>query len=170
MMARLQTISGLPEQALFTLEPLGQTPSPAYELEKARALLRSGGTAESRPILESLAAPDQEAGIRRSARKLLGICEDQDGNHKKAQEIFRQLLVEGEEPSIRYNLGYSLMTSNSYNDVLVVLKPLLDSPKYLEARYLAAAALGRLRKNTEARGLLEGYLSEGEINRLLEGQ
>ncbi|MDR2444267.1 MAG: hypothetical protein LBE31_12215 [Deltaproteobacteria bacterium] len=170
MMARLQTISGLPEQALFTLEPLEAKPTPAYELEKARALLRRGLTAESRPLLEGLLAVNLDPMTQRAVRKLMAICEAQDGQHQKAQEIFRQLLVEREEASVRFNLGYSLMASNKYQDVVIVLKPLLDTPQFVEARYLAAAALGRLHNTKEARGLLEGYLSDAEINRLLGGK
>ncbi|MDR2366727.1 MAG: tetratricopeptide repeat protein [Deltaproteobacteria bacterium] len=169
-MAKLQTMAGRPEQALYTIEPItsGADALPAALIEKARALLRQGFPLEARPILQSLAGT---GGLsreeERSVQKLLGICEDQEGRRSEAQAIFRQLLLEKDEPSVRYNLGGSLISSENYDEALSVLRPLIDSPRYLEARIMAAAALNRKRDNKGARELLEGYVPEREINRIL---
>jgi Flp pilus assembly protein TadD len=166
-MARLQTMAGLSEQALFTLGPLKEDQSVAARLEFARAYLRDGRPKEARPILEKLAEELQDLSEKRAARKLLGICEDMEGQHKKAQALFRQLLVERDEPAVRYNMGSSLIASGNFDEAISVLKPLVDSPRYLDARLMTAAALSRKQDKKSARGLLEGYVSESEIKRLL---
>jgi Flp pilus assembly protein TadD len=166
-MARLQTMAGLSEQALFTLEPLKEDQSIAARIEFARAILRDGRPKEARPILEKLTQEIKEPQDQRTARKLLGICEDMEGQRQKAQSLFRQLLVERDEPTVRYNLGSSLIASGNFDEAISILKPLVDSPRYLEARLMTAAALSRKKDKKSARGLLEGYMSESEIKRLL---
>ena len=167
-LARLQTMAGRPDQALFTLETLADDGSAAARLETARALLSQGEAAQARPALEALVS-DGSLGQseERSARKLMGICEDQLGNRAESQALFRQLLLERDEPSVRFNLGSSLISDGSYDEAIIVLTPLVDSPKFLEARIMAAAAFTRKNDKKSARGLLEGYVSDGEINRLL---
>jgi Flp pilus assembly protein TadD len=166
-MARMQTMAGLSEQALFTLETLKEEHSNAAKIEFARAYLRDGQTKEARPILEKLTKEAQDPQEQRTSRKLLGICEDLEGQHQKAQAIFRQLLVERDEPTVRYNLGSSLLASANFDEAISILKPLVDSPKFLEARVMTAAALSRKNDKKSARGLLEGYMSDREIKRLL---
>jgi FimV-like protein len=166
-MARLQILAGLSEQALFTLEPLKEDQSGPVRIELARAYLRGGQTKEARPILEKLTKEGQNPQEQRTAKKLLGICDDQEGQHQKAQALFRHLLVERDEPSVRYNLGCSLIASNNFDEAISILQPLVDSPRYLEARVMTAAAFSRKNDKKSARGLLEGYMSEREIKRLL---
>ena len=167
-LARLQTMAGRPEQALYTLEALADEGSAAARLETARALLSQGEAARARPTLESLVSDGSlSQNEARSARKLMGICEDQLGNRAESQALFRQLLLERDEPSVRFNLGSSLISGGSYDEAIIVLTPLVDSPRFLEARIMAAAAFTRKNDKTSARGLLEGYVSDGEINRLL---
>jgi hypothetical protein len=60
-----------------------------------------------------------------------------------------------------------LISSENYDEALAVLRPLIDSPQFIEARIMAAAALNRKRDNKGARDLLEGYLPEQEIDRVL---
>jgi Flp pilus assembly protein TadD len=166
-LARLQTMAGFSEQALFTLEPLKEDLSSEARIEFARAYLREGRPKEARPILEKLGQEKLEPQEQRTATKLVGICEDMEGRHQKAQALFRQLLVERDEPTVRYNLGSSLIASNNYDEAISILKPLIDSPRYLEARIMTAAALSRKNDKKSARGLLEGYMAETEIKRLL---
>ncbi|MDR1608091.1 MAG: tetratricopeptide repeat protein [Deltaproteobacteria bacterium] len=166
-MARLQTMAGTPDRALYTLEPLKDDANPEARLEWGRALLRDNQIVEAKEILEKLINLDGDLPVKRSARKLYAISQDLQGKRDDAQKLFRELLVERDEPTVRFNLGGSLVASNKFDEAIAILQPLLDTPRFMEARFLTAAALSRKNDKKAARNLLEGYLPEPEIRRLL---
>jgi Flp pilus assembly protein TadD len=166
-LARLQTRAGLVEQALYTLEPLSGDTSAAARLELARALMASGKAQEAQESLAVAREASHSDFEDRMIRKLQAIGEDLGGRHDEAQKMYAQLLVEKDEPSVRFNYGNSLFATRQYKEAVAVLTPLLDMPKFVKARYMAAAALSRQNDKAGARNLLESYLPESEIQRIL---
>ena len=59
------------------------------------------------------------------------------------------------------------MLSNRNREAAAILLPMADSPEFPQARLAAAAALARSNDRQGARNLLEGYLPQDEIERIL---
>jgi tetratricopeptide (TPR) repeat protein len=169
-LARLQTRAGLVDQAMFTLEPLADDRSVAARLELGRANLAGGRLEEAEAFLQEAMDASPTTDQSRSLRKLSAIAEDLRGRHAEAQKLYAQLLIEHDEPSVRINYGQSLLLSREYSQVVTILTPLLDSPQYVKARFVAAAALAGRKDRAGARDLLESYLPESEIKRILGGE
>jgi Flp pilus assembly protein TadD len=169
LLSRLQTRAGLLDQANYTLEPLAGDQTAAYKLELARIFLAKGETQPANSLLNEVAQIKLSAEENRTTRKLQAISQDQSGNHSQAQELYNQLLIEQEESSVRHNYGQSLLASKNYTQAAAVLKPLLDLPQFTKSRVVAAAAMAKSNNSRGARDLLEGFLPESEINRLLRG-
>lgn len=170
MVAQVQTRLGQPKQALLTLDPVQSSTEPSVKLELARARLALGHPEQAVPFLNEVAATEN-APLVREASKLLAVACDQQGRHAEAQKRYEALLASKNEPSVRYNYGRSLMLSNKNREAAAILLPMVDSPEFPQARLAAAAALARSNDKQGARNLLEGYLSQNEIERILgEGE
>lgn len=167
ILARLQSRAGRPEQALNTLEGVsaGGAAKPECLVEQARAHIASNQPAEALKLLD--AAAGAQGDTLHAVKKLRGVAEDLTGNHAAAQELYRGLLTEREDSSVRFNYGRSFIASHSYSQAASALIPLVDNPDYPQARILAAGALMRSGDRAGARNLLEGYLTSTEIDALL---
>jgi Flp pilus assembly protein TadD len=168
LLAKIQTRAGLLDQALLTLEPLAEDTSPEVGIEVSRVKLAQGEVDEAAELLSGILNQGITPEEKRTARKLMAISEDQTGKHAAAQAIYKELLVELDEPSVRHNYGQSLLASKNYDQAAAVLKPLVDLPQFSKSRVVAAAAMARSNKKQQARDLMEGYMPEAEINRLLQ--
>ncbi len=167
IMARLQTRSGRPDQALAVLEPLKGAPSPESRVEEARALLAQDRPGEAKGILTAVTQSNPSAVTTREANKLVAICTDLEGNHPSAQNMYKALLAERDEVGVRYNLGRSLLAGKQYAEAAATLMPLVDIQALPQARLAAAAALAKSNRKQEAAGLLQGHMPQEQIDRLL---
>jgi thioredoxin-like negative regulator of GroEL len=170
MVARLQTRAGRPEMALRSLEGMSGEATPASLLELARAVLASGSLDEAEAAIAGAEGAAATAEGQRSVKKLRAILEDLRGRHAEAQEIYESLLAERDEPQVRLNLGRSLLASKDYARSVSVLAPIIDSPRFVQARFVAAAALAGGGDKARARGLLETHIPDSEIRRILGGE
>jgi Tfp pilus assembly protein PilF len=137
-------------------------------IELARAELSLGGqTQKALARLDAALSSGLSPELERAARKLKAIGEDLEGRHGEAQKIYAQLLIEKDEPSVRFNYGRSLLASRRYSEAVAALRPILDEPRLAQARVVAAAALASQNDKRAAKSLLESYLPAEDIDRLL---
>jgi tetratricopeptide (TPR) repeat protein len=168
LLARLQTRANDPEQALLTLKPLLHNPEPAALVEQGRAQLALNHVPEAQKLLEKALKAAHDKAMKREARKLLAVVLDLSNEHAKAQGIYQDLLVEEDEPAVRFNYGRSCLASGHYDQAVSALLPLVDMRDMPQARVLAAAAMVNKHDLRGARNLLEGYMRSEDIDRVLE--
>lgn len=165
MLARLQSRSGRADQALATLAKIPADKQQSdFHLEKMRALIASNKPHEAVAQMQHIDATDK---LFREFEKLRAVANDLMGRHPEAQAIYSTLLGEREDAAVRFNYGRSLIASGSFAQAASVLGPMVDNPDYPQARILAAGSLMRAGNIPAARSLLQGYLSDPEIDQLI---
>lgn len=166
-LARLFTRTGQPQQALLILAPVKDKNAPDVLLEECRAELSRGNVKEAGEYLDQLGAVSLSGAARRERDKLAAVSRDLNGDHEAAQTVYRALLSEYDDAGVRYNYGRSLMASGNYSQAVSILLPLAEARELPQARLAAAAAMAKNNNPAGARNLLQGYLPENEIDRLL---
>lgn len=170
MLSRIETRVGRPEQAFYNLSQLSprHRETPQAELEYARACIATSRFKEAQESLEKVSS--REPDIVWEKKRLSAVTEDLSGEHALAQQHYRDLLAEREDEAVRYNLGRSYISTRDYRLAAAALLPLTENPRYPMARVLAAGSFAKIGDKTAAKNLLEGYLSDYEIESLLSGR
>jgi Flp pilus assembly protein TadD len=169
-LARLQTKTGQPEQAVITLEAMAGDDSPEALLEMGRARLALDRVDEAVDLLDRALSRSAGRPLTREANKLRAVAADLRGRHDEAQNLYRTLLGEQDEIGVRYNYGRSLISSGKYSQAVGMLLPLVERYELPQARVAAAAAMAKNKDEAGARNLLHGYMPEDDITRVLKGK
>ena len=168
ILARLLTRTGQPQQALITLESMGDGTKPEAALETARAELALGNAEKVNALLDQAESGSPSRALARETKKLRAVAFDLVGDHAAAQAAYRSLLGEHDEMGVRYNYGRSLIASQDYGKAVSMLLPLVEMYEFPQARVAAAAAMAKNKDVKGARNLLHGYMPEAEITRILD--
>ncbi|MDR1046034.1 MAG: tetratricopeptide repeat protein [Candidatus Adiutrix sp.] len=170
VLARLQTRTGQPEQAMITLESCARPGESSVLLEKARAGLALGLVPEAVEMLQRSKEADPPHSLIWEIDKLSAVAADLSGDHDSAQNLYRALLGRQDDPGLRYNYGRSLISSGRYGQAVNILLPLVERVDMPQARVAAAAAMAKNKDVEGARNLLHGYMTDEDINRVLKGK
>lgn len=170
-LARAQTRSGDPTQALRTLSFITGVSTTPFQIERARALMalhdRAAALKILTPILENVKKDPSLLTFeeRRSALALAAVAYAHEGKFGEADQIYEGLLAEADDPTVRYNYARSLLLEGRSEDAYRQLLPIMDAVP--AARPTAVAALLKLGRESEARALLKGVISDEKIDALI---
>ena len=170
VVARLLSRTGQPQRASVLLESIKDDPDGRVLIERVRSLIAMGMGGLARGLIDEPGEMGRIQGEenRFEANKLLAVAFDLEGEHRKAQRQYAELLAQHEDSAVRMNYGRSLIATGSYSQAAEMLMPLVESQKFPQARILAAGALNKSGDSRLARSLLEGYLSDRQIDELMK--
>ena len=133
--ARLLMKAGRLEQAEDLLAEIADHQDPLLLVEQGRmALLKNDAAGARESETRALAQiPDS-----RDAKTILAVSLDVLGEHIRAQEIYRSLLANKEEASVRYNYGRSLALSGDSSRAIETLYSLSEREDMPQAKMLLA--------------------------------
>ena len=170
VVARLLSRTGQPQRAATMLQTIKDDPDGRVLIERVRSLIAMGMGNLARELIDEQTEMDAIRGKENQfeARKLLAVALDLEGDNRKAQMQYAALLSQQEDSAVRMNYGRSLIATGDYSQAAEILMPLVDSQTYPRARILAAGALNKSGDPKLARSLLEGYLSDKQIDELMK--
>jgi Tfp pilus assembly protein PilF len=170
IMARLLSRTGQAQRASSLIETVKEDPDGLVLIERVRCLIAMNQGSSARELIDEQEEMGRIHGKENlfEAHKLLAVALDLEGDNKKAQTLYSSLLAQREDPAVRMNFGRSLIATGNYAQAAEILMPLVDSPKYPQARILAAGAVKKAGDKRQARSLLEGYLPDKQIDGLLK--
>ena len=170
IMARLLSRTGQAQRANSLIETVKEDPDGLVLIERVRCLIAMNQGSSARELIDEQEEMGRIHGKENQfeAHKLLAVALDLEGDNKKAQMHYASLLAQREDSAVRMNYGRSLIATGNYAQAAEILMPLVDSHKYPQARILAAGAINKSGDKRMARSLLEGYIPDGQISKLLK--
>ena len=170
IVARLLSRTGQAQRATSLIETIKEDPEGLVLIERVRALIAMGIGNLARELIDEPHEMGRIHGKENQfeAQKLLAVAYDLEGENRKAQAQYSALLAQREDSAVRMNYGRSLIATGNYSQAAEMLMPLVESQKFPQARILAAGALNKLGDSRLARSLLEGYLSDKQIDELMK--
>ena len=170
-LARAQTKTGDPTQALRTLSFITGVSTTPLQIELARALMALHDRKAALQILQPiLATVEKDPTLltfdeRRTAQTLSAVAYAFEGKFGEADQLYEKLLAESDDATVRYNYARSLLLEGRAEDALAQLRPIMDVIPV--ARPTAVAALLKLGREPEARALLKGVIPDEKIDALM---